>query len=44
LAAAVSAKGQVYNVVQERNELIGQRDAEAIRELSISTKRNGIDI
>jgi Homeodomain-like domain len=38
------SQGTVYNVVQERNELIGQRDAEAIRELSFSTKRNGVDI
>jgi hypothetical protein len=38
------SEGTVYNVVEEWKELIGQRDAEAIRELSTSTKRNGIDI
>ena len=38
------SEGTVYNVVEEWKQLIGQRDAEAIRELSTSTKRNGIDI
>lgn len=38
------SEGTVYNVVEEWKQLIGRRDAEAIRVLSTSTKRNGIDI
>jgi transposase len=33
------SEGTVYNVVEEWKQLIGQRDAEAIRELSSSTKK-----
>jgi hypothetical protein len=38
------SEGTVYNIVEEWKQLIGQRDAEASRELSTSLKRNGIDI